>query len=161
MATLNFNANEVAPASSFDPVPAGKYVAAIIGSERKPTKAGTGEYLELIFELLDGPHRGRRVWARLNIENPNPKAVQIARGELSSLCRAVGVMEPRDSVELHNLPLCIKVTCKKRPDTGEIDNEVRGFEKKEAAFATQPAGGGVVTPPAAQVIDDSAPWGQN
>ena len=34
--------------------------------------------------------------------------VKIARGELSAICRAVGVMQPRDSVELHNVPLEIK-----------------------------------------------------
>ena len=38
-----FDANQIDPASDFDPIPAGKYVAAIIASEMKPTKAGTGQ----------------------------------------------------------------------------------------------------------------------
>jgi hypothetical protein len=50
--------------------------------------------------------------------------VQIARAELSAICRAVGVMAPKDSVELHNLPVTVHVRCKKRQDTGEIGNEV-------------------------------------
>jgi hypothetical protein len=158
MAILNFNANEVDPASSFDPIPAGKYVAAITASEMKPTKAGTGHYLELTFELLDGPHKSRQLWARLNLDNPNPKAVQIAQGELSAICRSVGVMQAQDSSQLHNLPLCIKVACKKREDTGDITNEIRGFQKKEAAFAQTPTGGGVTTPPAPQSTTAVPPW---
>ena len=136
MANLNgFDANQVDPASSFDPIPAGKYVAAIIESEMKPTKAGNGQYLQLTFEIRDGQYKGRRLWARLNLDNPNQQAVQIARGELSAICRAVGVLQPQDSCELHGLPLSIKVTCKKRNDTDEISNEVRSYERKEAAFS--------------------------
>jgi hypothetical protein len=152
----NFDANSVDPASSFDPIPTGKYVAVITESEMKPTKSGTGHYLELTFDILDGQYKGRKVWARLNLDNPNAQAVQIARGELSAICRAVGVMQPQDSIELHNLPLSIKVACKKRDDTGEITNEIKGYEKKEAALSTAPAAN--PTAPAAQATSNTPPW---
>ncbi|MCL2640329.1 MAG: DUF669 domain-containing protein [Phycisphaerales bacterium] len=135
MANLNFNAHEVEPATEFEPLPAGKYLAAITESEMKPTKSGGGSYLELTFQILEGPHKGRSVWARLNLQNPSPTAVQIARGELSAICRAVGVMTLRDSVELHNLPLVISVKQKKREDNGEFTNEIKGYESKTAAPA--------------------------
>ena len=54
-------------------------------------------------------------------------SVQIAQTELSAICRAVGVLAPNDSVELHNLPLVISVKCKKRDDTGDVTNEVKGY----------------------------------
>jgi hypothetical protein len=41
------------------------------------------------------------------------------------------VLAPNDSVELHNLPLVLHMPCKKREDTGEIGNEIRGYSKKE------------------------------
>ncbi|AQT67923.1 hypothetical protein STSP2_01075 [Anaerohalosphaera lusitana] len=148
----NFDANTVDPAQSFEALPAGKYIAAITESEMKPTKNNNGHYLQLTLDVLDGQYKGRKVWARLNLDNPNAQAVQIARGELSAICRAVGVMQPRDSVELHNLPLCIKVTCKKRGDTGEITNEIKGYEKKEAAFAAAPS------VPAPQATNNTPPW---
>lgn len=135
----NFDANTVEPTSTFDPIPAGKYVAAIVDSEMKPTKSGNGHYLELTFGILDGQFKGRKVWTRLNLDNPNLQTVQIARGELSAICRAVGVLQPKDSNELHNLPLSIKVTCKKRDDTGEISNEIKGYEKKEVALSASAA----------------------
>lgn len=134
MANLNgFDANQVEPSSDFDPLPAGKYLAVITDSEMKPTKSGAGQYLQLTFEILEGPHKGRMLWARLNLDNPNATAVTIARAELSAVCRAVGVLAPKDSVELHNLPLVIHVKCKKRDDTGDLTNEVKGYSARTAA----------------------------
>ena len=147
MANLNgFNANEVDPATDFEPVPAGKYLTVITGSEMKPTKAGTGHYLELTFQIIEGEYKNRLLWARLNLDNPNDVAVQIARGELSSICRAIGVMQPKDSVELHNLPLLVTVKCKKREDTGDVVNEIKGYAKKDAGQG-QPQQAATNTPP--------------
>ena len=142
-----FDANQVEPSTSFDPIPAGKYTAAIVDSKVKPTKSGQGEYLELAFQILEGEYKGRQLWARLNLNNPNAQTVKIARGELSAICRAVGVLSPNDSVDLHNLPMIITVRCKKRPDTGEISNELRGFAKRETASAVPP-----------QAQNDIPPW---
>ena len=86
MATLNFNANEVEPSRELDPIPAGKYVAVIVDSEMKDTRAGTGRYLQLEFEITDGEYAGRKLWARLNIENQKAEAVRMARADLSAIC---------------------------------------------------------------------------
>ena len=148
MANLNgFNATEVEPTTSFDPLPAGKYLAVITESEMKPTKSGTGSYLQLAFQVLEGQFKNRILWARLNLDNPNQLTVQIAKGELSAICRAVGVLQPQDSCELHNLPLIVTVKCKKREDTGDIVNEIKGYSKKESATG-QPQ----------QATNDTPPW---
>jgi len=149
MANLNFNAHEVEPATEFEPLPAGKYLAAITESEMKPTKNGGGSYMQFTFQILEGPCKGRNVWARLNLQNSNPTTVQIARGELSAICRAVGVMTLRDSVELHNLPLVISVKSKKREDNGELTNEIKGYEPKAAAAGQ---------PQQAPVTSNTPPW---
>lgn len=140
MANLTgFDAREVDPAVGFDPIPAGKYLATITESEFKKTKNSVGQYLQLTFQVLEGEHKGRLLWARLNLDNPNNTTVKIARAELSAICRAVGVMAPKDSLELHNLPLVIKVGHKKRDDTGELTNVIKGYAKKDAAAARAPA----------------------
>lgn len=147
MSNLNgFNANQVEPATEFEAIPAGKYVAVVTASETKATKSGNGSYLELTFEVIEGQYKGRNLWARLNLDNPNPVAVKIAMGELSSLCRSVGVLEPKDSCELHNLPLVITVKQKTDSD-GEVRNEVKGYAKREAAPAAKPAHAASSTPP--------------
>ena len=141
MVQLNFNANEVPPASPLEPIPAGKYEAMIVESSQKASKTGSGEYLELVLQVIgSGPDvppseefNGRKLWARLNLYHPNPTTVKIAREELSAVCHSVGVMVPADSSELHNLPLVIKVALKPRADTGEPSNEVIGFEPRPVA----------------------------
>ncbi|MBI5939841.1 MAG: DUF669 domain-containing protein [Caulobacterales bacterium] len=149
MATLNFDANQVEPSTGKDPIPAGKYVAAISSSEMKPTKNGNGQYLELEYQILEGEYKGRKVWSRHNLHHPNAQTVQIARGELSAICRAVGTMTPKDSAELHNLPMTITVKCKKREDNGEMTNEIAAWAKKDAAAGVpqQATATGGTTPP--------------
>jgi len=150
MANLNgFNATEVEPTSSFEPIPAGKYLAAITESEMKPTKNGSGSYLQMTFTIIEGEFKNRVLWARLNLNNPNATAVKIARSELSAICHAVGVMQPRDSIELHNLPLVITVKLKKREDTGELTNEIKGYEAKTASTGQ---------PQQAPVTSNTPPW---
>ena len=149
MANLNgFDASQVEPTASYDPIPAGKYLAAITESEMKPTKNGSGSYLQMTFTVLEGEYKNRVLWARLNLNNPNATAVKIARSELSALCHAVGVLTPRDSLELHNIPLVITVKVKKREDTGEHTNEIKAYEPKSvAAGQPQQAPVNSTTPP--------------
>ena len=71
MPALTFNANNVAPSTGFDAIPAGKYQAVISQSSIKATRNGSGSYLELTFEIIDGEYKGRKLWSRLNIENPS------------------------------------------------------------------------------------------
>ena len=149
MANLNgFNASEVELTGNFEPIPAGKYQAAITESEMKPTKNGGGSYLQFTFTITDGEYKNRVLWARLNLNNPNATAVKIAMSELSAICHAVGVMQPRDSVELHNLPLVIVVKLRKREDTGELTNEIKGYERKVSAGQAQTA----------PTTDNTPPW---
>ncbi len=138
MSLLNFDANEVEPSKGFEPIPAGKYVAVINDSEEKRNKAGTGTYLQLEFEIIEGDYAGRKLWVRLNLNNQNPDAVRMARADLSAICHAVNVLKPNDSVELHNIPLVINVRCRKDKNSDEIVNEVRGYESREA-LAQKPA----------------------
>jgi len=130
MASLDgFNASEVDPSQARELVTPGWYTAVIMDSNMKPTKKLSGEYLELQFEIVDeGQFKGAYQWARLNLVNENEKAVEIAQRDLSAICRAVGVMEPKDSGELHMRPLKIKVAIEPRSDTGENSNVVKGFK---------------------------------
>ena len=136
LAGYNFNAEEVEPSSSFDPIPAGWYTAIISNSEMKATRDGYGEYLSLTLQVIEGQYENRLVFARLNLKNANDKAVDIARKDLAAICRAVGVMSPQASEELHDKPLMIKV--KVRPASGEYEasNDIGGYKAVEGANLT-------------------------
>jgi hypothetical protein len=136
LAGYNFNAEEVEPSSSFDPIPAGWYQAIISNSEMKATRDGYGEYLSLTLQVIEGQYENRLVFARLNLKNANDKAVDIARKDLAAICRAVGVMSPQASEQLHDIPLMIKV--KVRPASGEYEasNDIGGYKAVEGANLT-------------------------
>lgn len=163
-----FDASQVEPTRAFEPVPEGKYVSVITASEFKRTKNGNGQYLELKIQIVDGLHSGRQFWERLNLENANPVAVEIAKGTLSAICRAAGIMAPQDSAELHDIPIEVKIVCRKDAGTGEIRNEIKGYAKvggngggfgAGAAFTPPPAQ--APHPAAAPAARKTAPWAKS
>lgn len=145
MARLNFDARTVAPdAGAQEAIPAGWYIAQIDQSEVKPTSSGDGSFLECRYVILDGQHKGRKVFSRFNLRNPSEEAVRIAYGQLSALCHAVGVVLCEDSQQLHNLPVKVKVSVrkgspKKDKDTGlptgenyEDSNDIKAWANVNA-----------------------------
>lgn len=152
MAALNFDANTVAPSEAFSPIPAGDYNMVISHSEMKPTKDGQGWYLELKLTVLDGPHKGRTIFDRLNLGNSNETAVKIAQQTLSAICHATGVLQVADSGQFHDKPM--KVAVKVKPGTtGYPDpkNEVKGYGAI-SGFAPVPPPVAAAVPPAAPPV---------
>lgn len=142
MELTGFNAAEVEPNAAFEPLPANWYKVVITESEEKPTRAQTGSYLQLTLEVIDGPHAGRKVFDRLNLNNPNDTAVQIAQQTLSAICHAVGVMTPRQSSDLHDKPMMAKIAVKPPANGYEASNEVKGYEAASKKAVTAPGDGG-------------------
>jgi hypothetical protein len=128
MASLNFNANDVEPLGSFDPLPIGEYTVVISASEMKDTKTGKGQYLQLVYDVVEGDYHGKKVFDRLNVVNENETAQNIAQRALSSICRAVGVMTPKDSEELHDKPFIIKVGIRAASGEFQASNVVKEYK---------------------------------
>lgn len=126
-----FNAADVEPNEAFTALPAGEYDIIVMSSEMKPTKAGDGKYLQLQLQILSGTYQNRQLFDRLNLVNRNDVAVQIAKGTLSSICRAVNVLTPKDSSELHNKPLTAIVKVEKDLN-GNSQNSVKGYKSRTA-----------------------------
>jgi len=104
-----FNAKENEKMGGFEPIPASWYLAEITKTESKKTKAGTGSYITCQFKVLEGEYEGRFIFNLLNLDNPNPVAVEIAQKELASICEACDIDELEDTVELHGIPMAIRV----------------------------------------------------
>lgn len=110
-------------------LPEGDYLAEIVKSENKATKAGDGEYLSLQFKVLEGKHKDEIVYTNLNLVNPNDVAVKIAKKTLAKICKAVNVdvLNLENSEQLHGKPMIITVTL--RPtDDAYPGNEIKGFK---------------------------------
>lgn len=151
MASISFDATQVAPQESFSPIPAGSYIAQVIESEIKPTKSGTGQMLTLRWQVVDGQYKGRLVFDRLNIVNQNPKAEEIGQRQLSAVCHAAGVLKLQDTSQLHNKPIKIKVKIRQDDQYGDT-NEVSGYDAVNGGAA--PVSAAPTAPAAASV----PPW---
>ena len=128
-----FDAANVDPNAGFEVYPAGKYLSQIVASEMRPTKDGRGQYLFLELDILEGPFAGRKLFDRLNLVNDNPDTVDIATRTLSSICRATGQMQVKDSEQLHLIPLIADVRV--RPPKGQYgeSNSIRYLPRNAAA----------------------------
>lgn len=163
----SFNANDHEPVD-FSALPAGEYTVSISNSEFRNTKNGRGQYLSLTFEIIEGQHAGRYAWHNLNLQNDNPKAVEIAQRELSAICRAVGKMAISDSSELHDIPH--RITLAYIPARGEWaeKNQIKKWMPLSAAAPAQAAKPQPVAPsarvapppvaPAAPAAPSTPPW---
>ncbi len=111
----------------FETIPPGWYPAEITRSEFKKTASGNGKYLKLTFRISDGDFTGRFVWSNLNLIHVNETTVQIAKRELSSICKALNIESVIDSDELHNQPLQIQLAI--RPASGKYPegNDIKGY----------------------------------
>ncbi|WP_203077377.1 DUF669 domain-containing protein [Falsiroseomonas ponticola] len=179
MASLNgtFDATEVAPAVPLEVLPPGKYLAHLIESEMLPTKAGDGQLLKLVFEVLEGPSARRKIFDQLNLVNRNEQTVEIAQRTLSAICHAVGQVHVSDSEQLHFKPLI--VTLKVEPAGNdkygvyrEARNKVAGYSAANTSAsgnssAPRPASPGphpaaAAPPPAARTgAAATPPWRRN
>jgi len=122
----------VEPNTGYNPIPKGDYDAVITTSERKATKAGDGHLLKLTFQILNGEYQNRLLWVNLNLWNKSEQAVSIAKKDFEAIKRAVGVVNPKDSAELHGKPLKISVKVK------DQENSVGGYKPRNAGPATPP-----------------------
>jgi hypothetical protein len=144
--------NDVAEQREFRALPAGSYTAIATESEKKVTKAGTGHYLQFTFEIIDGSQKGRKLWARMNLWNPNQTAVGIAKREFQAFYKAVGFTDlPSDSSDLHNKPVTLDVGIE-IDDRKRENNVVKGYSSaggivSKAVSAVASAVTGNSTPP--------------
>lgn len=163
MANLSGLYNPEAEAQQdFAPIPSGEYPAQIVESDMKPTKNNDGQYLELKYSVLDGEFKGRSVWVRLNLDNKNAQAVEIANRQFASIRDAIGVTQVNQSEELHYKPHIIRVELvpagtprKNSTPTTKDQNEIRGWKKLDDGIPFAASSG---APAATASAPAAAPW---
>ena len=162
MSLLNttFNVTELPESNNnFDPLPAGWYQVNIKGAELKDTKAGTGQYIAVQYDVLGPTHQGRVVFGNLNIRNPNPKAEEIGHQQLGELMRSIGLPSLQDTDQLIGGSLSIKLSIRKSEEYGD-SNDVKGFKALEGGA---PMSTGMSAPAPQQQTAQAggaAPWAQ-
>jgi hypothetical protein len=123
---------------NFEPLPAGWYSAVVNGAEIKVTKAGTGKYIAVRYDITGPTHQGRVVFGNLNIKNPNPTAEKIGREQLGEIMRAIGLATVQDTDQLIGGQLMIKLEIRESEQYGN-SNDVKGFKSSGSAPAAAAA----------------------
>ena len=136
-----FNAAETPAEMGFSPLPAGTYRAMIVESEQKANKAETGTYLMLKYQIIEGDYKDRYISSFLNLDHPKADVVRMAKGELSCVCHATGILQPTDSQQLHNIPVDLDIKVFKDKHTGEMQNRINKITKAGSAPVTAQAAG--------------------
>ena len=157
-----FDASSIEPNTPQELLPAGKYRAQIVESEMRVTKNGMGQFLWLMLDIIEGPHKGRKIFDQLNLVNPNPTTVEIAQRTLSAICHATGKMQVSDSDELHLIAMTIQVTVKPPKNGYGESNAIRYMTPEPgtvAPRAAKPAPAAIAAAIAAAPAKmASAPW---
>jgi hypothetical protein len=138
--------------SGFDPLPAGEYRVLVEEATGKPTKAGNGRYINVQYTVVDGRYTKRKLFHKFNTENPSEQARKIGRSVLKRFLHAVGLGTQRFETEIEmcravaNKTLYITVGVRKDNRTGEDENHIKMFGKKEEQLKST----GAPTPPPAK-----------
>lgn len=82
-------------ANNYEVLPDGEYLVVAKAGEMHTTKKGDGMYVKVEFEVLEGPKKGRKLFQNFNVQNANPKAVEIALAQMKSFFIAAGVKDEK------------------------------------------------------------------
>jgi hypothetical protein len=155
--------------STFEPIPAGDYPMQILASEMAPNSKGNGRFLKLEMEITEGPQAGRKLTERLNLENPNAQAVDIAQRTLRAIIFACGLTTCDDSEQLHMRKMSVRVNVKERNDKpGVMSNEIGGYKPLGSGAPVQngraspaPSPSPSPSPSASSAQSNVPPWKRN
>ena len=119
-------------ADALDCLPAGKYRVMITNVETKETRSGTGRYMRLKMQVLDGQYANWSTTDMINIENDNKKAEEIGWQQLKKLVKAIWGEFPEEftAQDLENQILV--VTTKVEEYNGSLSSKVKGYVSADA-----------------------------
>lgn len=131
MASLEgFNPAEVEPTAPIELLPAGDYPVILIETDLSKKDSNAVQF-EFCVQVTEGPHQNRRVYSQQNYTKKDGSPNNIGRGMVSQLCRCVGVMNPKDTTELHHKRVIAKIGVEKSEGYNPRNN-VKGFKPYQA-----------------------------
>lgn len=137
---INRDATNYTP-PSFDALPSGWYPVQMVEGLETPSSTKPNTYYAAVFEVIDGPFKGRKLFANFNFNNTNAKAVEIAYDHLDQMMSATGVLKIQQMDQLFNKPMMAKV--KLVPAVMEDDGESIKYDPKNELKAYKPLETGV------------------
>ena len=148
---------------NYELIPEGWYNATITKADLGNTKSGTGQKIDLRFDITGPTQQGRVMFQAINIRNQSQKAEEIGRQQLGEIMRAIGLAKVEDTDQLIGGQLCIKIKIKE-PSAKDIEagysntkNEVAGYKAIAGGAAPKPAPAPSAAPAATAAPGGSKP----
>ena len=137
---------DVIKSDEYAPIPAGNYQLRAVGIELKDTRAGTGKYFNVEFNIIGGQYDGRKIWEAFNVINQNATTVEIALKQIKQWLIAAGQDASGELTSTRILNLegstCMAIVGIKTDKTGQYapSNNIKRFISADAmTMATAPA----------------------
>ena len=145
---------------SADVIPAGTYIAEMVGTEMITTRAGH-PMLKCEFKISEGqPHGNRRFWNNYNLGHPNATVAQRAFDDFKRLVRACDRLKVTDARELCGIRFGVTLRIRKQEgydDQNAMGSVKRAAEVQAAQSATSAPRAAPMAAPAPQAAPASAP----
>jgi hypothetical protein len=141
-----FSVNELPQSDrSYDLLPEGWYTAKITDAKLNPTKSGTGEKIDVRYDILGPSQQGRVMFSAINIRNQSAEAERIGLQQLGEVMRAIGLDRIENTDQLIGGELQIKVRVKqpserdKSAGYDQARNDIGGYKACEGRSAPLPS----------------------
>jgi hypothetical protein len=163
------------------PIPPGWQSAQIVeASCKEALNNSSSTYVLAVFEIIEGEHKGRKIFQNVTLTNQNQQAVEIGQRLPTDICNALEIGPLKNLEVLQYKPLKVRVGIKRDkdgvyPDRNQI-TQVRPYDfvpkrggdpTSVTAPLPQPVGSGSATTsppsvsrPAPATPGGSAPWRQ-
>jgi hypothetical protein len=110
------------------PLPAGDYQLELTESDYGISQNGDAMILKFLAQVVDGEREGRLFYLKYCLEHSTrPEAEEQGQVDFAKLRRAIGVLAPENTEELHWKTFTVAIGIRERSDTGEIENVIKRY----------------------------------
>lgn len=155
MANFDWDVTEYEAPQSFEIIPEGTEVRMkCTEAEDKETSSG-GEMVAATFVIVEGEHKGRKIWVNFNTVNKSEKAQNFGRRMIAGWSRAAGKPNAKNTDELLEKSFWCKLGIEKGTGQYKDKNIISSFLMPEGA--SSPAPTAAKTAPASVPREENAP----
>lgn len=115
------------PSTGFDLLPDDTYTLEIVESSYDANQDGDGMSLSLKAQVIGGDYDQRSYYIWMDLEHDDEKRQERGQRDFAALRRAVGVLNPQDTEELHFKPFQVKIGRYTSKKTGKTNNTVKEY----------------------------------
>ncbi|MGX1786869.1 DUF669 domain-containing protein [Bosea sp. NPDC055332] len=115
------------PSSGFSLLPDDTYTLEIVESSYDANQDGDGMSLSLKAQVVGGEYDQRIYYIWMDLEHDDDKRQERGQSDFAALRRAVGVLNPQDTEELHFKPFQVKIGQYTSRKTGKTNNTVKEY----------------------------------